>query len=222
MALRHPLSIRRRHVGARADRRATAGAIQLIVHDVPAVGCRLARAVDARDVAVTGATAVVATSTGITTVDVASPRAPRVIGQTAIAGGANGVTILSGAPITDRNGQSHAGPIALVASGGTSSARRAAKLRPSTPSSPTALGSTQLTNAAGQTPPAGVLAICRHAARDCRGPRRPRLCRDRRCRRVVGPDWTSDPGRRNRSGARRRRPLSVSGRRKRERRRTTW
>ena len=111
---------------------------------------------DARDVAVSGGTAVVATSTGITTVDVASPRAPRVVTETAIAGGANGVTILSGAPITDRNGQSHAGPIALVASGGTSSGGTLRSFDLATPSSPTALGSTQLTNAAGQTPPAGV------------------------------------------------------------------
>ena len=111
---------------------------------------------DARDVAVSGGTAVVATATGITTVDVASPRAPRVIAETAIAGGANGVTILSGAPITDRNGQSHAGPIALVASGGTSGGGALRSFDLTTPSSPTALGSTQLTNAAGQTPPASV------------------------------------------------------------------
>ncbi len=114
---------------------------------------------DARDVAVTGATAVVATDAGITTVDVASPRAPRVLGQAAIPGGANGVTILSGAPITDRNGQSHAGPIALVAAGGPSTAGSLRSFDLTTPASPTALGSTQLTNASGQTPPAGVPAF---------------------------------------------------------------
>ena len=79
-----------------------------------------------------------------------------MIAETAIAGGANGVTILSGALIADRNGQSHAGPIALVASGGTSSGGALRSFDLTTPSSPTALGSTQLTNAAGQTPPAGV------------------------------------------------------------------
>ena len=177
---------------------------------------------DARDVAISGATAVVATATGITTVDVASPRAPRVIAETAIAGGANGVTILSGAPIIDRNGQSHAGPIALVASGGTSSGGRAAKLRPYDAQ----FADRAWVDAADQrrgTDASGWRAvICRHAARDCRRLRRPRLCRDRRCRGVVGPDWTSDPSRRNRSSARRRRPLSVSWRRKRERRRPTW
>ena len=114
---------------------------------------------DARDVAVAGATAVVATGTGITSIDVASPRAPRAVGAATIPGGANGVTILSGATITDRNGQSHAGPIALVASGGTSSAGGLRSFDFTTPSSPTALGSTQLTNAAGQTPPTGVPAF---------------------------------------------------------------
>ena len=125
--------------------------------------------------------------------------------QTAIPGGANGVTILSGAPITDRNGQSHAGPIALVASGGTSTAGSLEASTCTTPASPAALGSTQLTNAPGQTPPAGVPAFVGMPQRDCRRRRRPRLCRDRGCRRLVGPDWTSDPARRSRARARRRR-----------------
>ena len=114
---------------------------------------------DARDVALAGATAVIATGTGIVTVDVASPRAPRVIGQATIGGGANGVTVLNGASIIDRNGQSHAGPIALVASGGVSSAGSLRSFDLSTPASPAALGSTQLTNASGQAAPAGVPAF---------------------------------------------------------------
>jgi hypothetical protein len=111
---------------------------------------------DARDVAVAGATAVVATAAGITTVDVSSPRAPRLVGQVAIPGGAHGVNAVATPTITDRNGQSITTPIALVAAGGTPAAGALRSFDLSTPAAPTALGSTQLTAASGQPPPANV------------------------------------------------------------------
>ncbi|HEY7502196.1 MAG TPA: Ig-like domain-containing protein [Vicinamibacterales bacterium] len=112
-----------------------------------------------RDVAISGATALVATDTALQTIDIASPRDPRTLGQVPVAGGANAVTLLSGTPLTDRNGNSIAGPFALVGAGSPSAGGRLQTVDISTAASPTAIGSTQLSNASGQSPPANVPAF---------------------------------------------------------------
>ncbi len=115
--------------------------------------------VNARDVAVSGGTAIVGTDTGFETVNVTSPRAPQISAHVATPGGAGAVGVLAGTPITDRNGATLNGPFALVGAGSplTSGSIRTFDL--SNPASPALLGSTQLTIAPGESPPPGVPAF---------------------------------------------------------------
>jgi hypothetical protein len=110
---------------------------------------------DARDVTVSGGTAVVGTDTGFLTVNVASPRDPQVVGRVSLLGGAGAVTLLS-APVTNRNGSVLSGPFAVVGTGSESAGARLQTYELSNLSAPSLVGSTQLANASGQSPASGV------------------------------------------------------------------
>jgi hypothetical protein len=71
-----------------------------------------------------GPLAVVATPTGITVLDTASPTESTVLARVAIAGGASAAALLADTPITDRDGHAHTGPFALAAAGNSSTAGR--------------------------------------------------------------------------------------------------
>ena len=103
-----------------------------------------------------GLLAVVATPTGVAVLDTTLPTESTVLARVTIAGGANAAALLADTPVTDRNGQSHPGPFALVAAGNADTAGRLLIFDLSTPASPVLIGSTQLTKAPGAAPPAGV------------------------------------------------------------------
>jgi hypothetical protein len=103
-----------------------------------------------------GSLAVVATPTGVTVLDATSPTESTVLARVTISGGANAVLLLANTPITDRNGQAHSGPFALVAAGDTTTAGRLLVFDLSTPTAPVLIGSTQLTKAPGSPAPTGV------------------------------------------------------------------
>ena len=110
---------------------------------------------DVRDVAVAGPVAVAATSSGLAVLDLAQPGAPSVVAQLAVPGGANAIAIVSGG-VTDRAGQTVPGRVVVAATGDGITAGALRSYSISDPASPALLGSTQLTTASGQAPPAGV------------------------------------------------------------------
>ena len=111
---------------------------------------------EARDVAVSGSTALVGTATGFSSVNASSPRNLELLASVPVAGGAGGVSLLSGSTITDRNGAVHGGPLALIAAGSESTAGTVQTFDVTNPTTPLLLGSTQVTTATGQSAPTGV------------------------------------------------------------------
>jgi PKD repeat protein len=112
---------------------------------------------EVRDVAVSGGLAVAATDSGFAVVQLAKPSAPAPITSVSLVGGARGVALLD-APLVDRNGQPTASPVALVASGSAATSGSIQSFSLAAAASPQRLGSTQVTIAPGEAPPAGVPA----------------------------------------------------------------
>ena len=111
---------------------------------------------DTRDVAVLGGLAVAATTTGLATVDITSPRSPSVHARAALTAGARGVAILPQISIVDRTGTSLTGTFAIAAGGSTTTPGLLQIFDVSSPGAPAAIGSVQLTAASGTTPPPPV------------------------------------------------------------------
>jgi hypothetical protein len=118
----------------------------------------IASGLDVRDVAAAGATALAATATGFSSVDVSSPRNPVVRGS-AVLGGAGAIASVASVTLTDRTGTAHAGPFALVATGGASAPTVLHTFQVADPTAPVGLGATQLSSAPGEAPPPGVPAF---------------------------------------------------------------
>ena len=74
-------------------------------------------------------------------------------------GGAGAIASLAGVALTDRTGIAHAGPFALVATGGASAPTVLHTFDVANPTAPVGLGTTQLSSAPGQAPPPGVPAF---------------------------------------------------------------
>ena len=108
----------------------------------------------AQDVAIAGSLAVVATATGIATVDTAAALKPAIQAQMAFAGGAQGVASLPAPSFTDRTGQVHEGSFVAVAvaAGNAGDSGRLEIVDVSTATTPASIGTTSLT--AGSTPSA--------------------------------------------------------------------
>ena len=111
---------------------------------------------DTRDVAVLGSLAVAATTTGLATVDITSPRSPSVHARAALTAGARGVAILPQISIVDRTGTSRTGTFAIAAGGSTTTPGLLQIFDVNSPGAPAAIGSVQLTAASGTTPPPPV------------------------------------------------------------------
>ncbi len=120
----------------------------------PAVAGTLALP-NVHDVAVSSHVAVVGSDSGLHTVDVSSARSPQSIAAVPIAGGVNAVAFVPSTPLIDRNGATHQGPLAVVGVGSSSTSSALQTFDVST-ASPTLIGSTHVTAAPGQAPPAGV------------------------------------------------------------------
>src|SRR4029078_5811305 len=141
-------------IGVRGTRLATAANGRFTTFATLAIGT--AAIVRARAISSAGSLAVAATPTGVTVLDTTSPTESIVLARVTISGGANAVLLLANTPITDRTGQAHTGPFALVAAGDISTAGRLLVFDLSAPASPALIGSTQLTKAPGAPAPAGV------------------------------------------------------------------
>ena len=111
---------------------------------------------EVRDVAVSGSTAIVGTTTGFSSVNASSPRNLQLVASVPVAGGVGGVSLLPGSTITDRTGAVHGGRLALIAAGSESSAGTVQTFDVTNPATPLVLGSTQVTTATGQSAPTGV------------------------------------------------------------------
>ncbi len=119
---------------------------------------RLVRSVQtapARDVAVTGSSAAVATEAGLAVVDVANLTSAAVRAQVPLAGGAQGVALLPQPSFTDRTGTPRTGTFAAVASGAATGTGRLDIIDIGA-AVPSPIGGAQVTTPAGQTAPAGV------------------------------------------------------------------
>ena len=110
----------------------------------------------AHDVAVAGALVVVATDSGLVTVDAASAVRPVVKAQLPVAGGARGIAMLPAGSFSDRLGATHNGRFAVVAGGDGSAAGTLSIVDVTSADAPGAIGSAQLTTGGG-TPNAVAL-----------------------------------------------------------------
>ena len=108
----------------------------------------------AHDVAVAGSLAVVATDTGIATVDTAAALKPAVQAQLPLAGGALGIASLQASSFTDRTGQAHTGLFVAVAAGNAGGSGRLEIVDVSAATTPASIGTTSLT--AGSAPAAVI------------------------------------------------------------------
>ena len=122
---------------------------------VPRVVSTTAVGAAARDVAVAGAMVVIATDTGLVTVDAASAVRPVVKAQLPVAGGAKGIAMLPGGSFSDRLGATRSGRFAVVA-GGDSAVGTLSIVDVTSADAPGAIGSAQLTTGGG-TPNAVAL-----------------------------------------------------------------
>ncbi|HEY2435414.1 MAG TPA: Ig-like domain-containing protein, partial [Vicinamibacterales bacterium] len=111
---------------------------------------------NARDVAVNGSTVVVGAADGLAAVDWSNPLAPHLVGTTPIAGGISAVNLTG--DLVDRNGAPVAGPLALAASGSSTSDGAFGVYQLPSGLAPSQVGRAQLTSAPGNPVPAGVIA----------------------------------------------------------------
>jgi hypothetical protein len=111
---------------------------------------------ETRDVALRGALAVAATAAGLAVIDTAAPQSLTLHSQSPLAGGASGITFVPGPSIVDRPGTTRTGVFAVAAAGSAPAAGIVQTFDVSSPFTPVAVGSAQVTAAAGTNPPAPV------------------------------------------------------------------
>ncbi len=116
----------------------------------------------AHDVAVAGPLAVVATDAGAAVLDAGAAVNAVPQAQVALPNGSRAAALLTDVSLTDRTGQTHDGPIAMIGSGGTAGTETLNLFDLSSPGAPVAIGSAQVAPAGG-APAAIALTADRHA-----------------------------------------------------------